>query len=124
MKVRIAGNSIRFRLKQSEVKHFQETGEISEIVRFGISTADQLSFTLQTFTANSFQILYQCNAVVVLIPQSISNEWAATEQVGFDATVDTGKGEAIYILVEKDFKCLDRNDIEDEDAYPNPNMHC
>lgn len=124
MKVRISGNSIRFRLKQTEVRRFKEEGKIKEAVRFGVDTADQLSFVLQTTPLDNFQLSFQSNAIIVQVPQSTSDEWTSTELVGFEEKIDTGKGESITVLVEKDFKCLDRTDMDDEDAYPNPNMHC
>ncbi|WP_375587860.1 DUF7009 family protein [Flagellimonas aurea] len=37
MKIRIKGNSIRFRLTQSEVKQLSETGSIIETTEFGPS---------------------------------------------------------------------------------------
>lgn len=124
MKVRIAGNSIRFRLKQAEVTHFGNVGTISEVVRFGIAPTDQLSFALQSHDAGTFHISYENNQVTVQVPHATRVQWTNTNLVGFEEWIDTGKGETIKILVEKDFKCLDRNDPEDEDAYPNPSMHC
>jgi len=124
MKIRISGNSIRFRLKQSEVKQFKEQGEIRETICFGSEAADQLSFVLKAVPSDSFDLSFQSNNIVVQVPQSTGDEWTNTELVGFEEMVDTGRGEQINILVEKDFKCLDGNDIEDADAYPNPNMHC
>jgi hypothetical protein len=124
MKVRISGNSIRFRLRQSEVKRFQQTGEIKEVTAFGGAAADRLTFVLKEGVAAEFQVKYEANTVTVEAPQSVCTEWTQTELVGFEELIDTGKGETIKILVEKDFKCLDGSDTENEDAFPNPNLHC
>lgn len=44
MKVRISGNSIRFCLKQPEVKQFEQVGEMSEVIIFGPAATEKLSF--------------------------------------------------------------------------------
>ena len=124
MKVRISGNSIRFRLKQSEVKQFQQTGEIKQVTSFGIQPEDKLSFVLKETPSKNYMIRYQVNMVILEVPATVSNEWTATELIGFEETIDTGRGAAIKILVEKDFECLDGSDTENEDAFPNPNLHC
>ena len=124
MKVRISGNSIRFRLKQSEVKRFAQTGEIKEETAFGVAATDKLSFILKEGIAPQFEISFEANTVTVKAPAIVCAEWTQTELVGFEETIATGKGETIKILVEKDFKCLDGIGAEDEDAYPNPGLHC
>jgi hypothetical protein len=124
MKVRILGNSIRFRLKKSEVSKLSEKEEVREVICFGISAANHLSFILKCSQNDNFQLSFDGNSIVVQIPDSVGAEWTSTELVGFEEHIETDEGAVVDVLVEKDFKCLDRSDIEDEDAYPNPNLHC
>ncbi|KAA9038384.1 hypothetical protein FW778_12490 [Ginsengibacter hankyongi] len=124
MKIRISGNSIRFRLKQAEVKRFGEEGEIKEEILFGILPADKLSFILKASNSDSFEILWESNAVTLQVPAGVWAEWTNTDLVGFEKDISTGNGQMITILVEKDFKCLDGSDVDNEDAYPNPTQHC
>ncbi len=124
MKVRISGNSIRFRLKQSEVQTFGEQGILSEVTEFGTSADDTLVFTLSVSSSNSFGISNSKNTIVIEVPEMRAKEWTQTGLVGFEQAIDTGKGKIIKILVEKDFKCLDGSDKENEDSFPNPNLHC
>jgi len=124
MKIRISGNSIRFRLRQSEVKRFSKDGTITEVISFGPLVSDKLGFILERAVSNEFSIKYDTHTVTIRIPQILSEKWAQTEMVGFDETIQTGKGEAVSVLVEKDFACLDGTDIENADAYPNPNAPC
>lgn len=124
MKVRISGNSIRFRLKQPEVHRFQQTKEVVEVTAFGPASADKISFVLKASNSTGFSITYQSNTVTVEVPPQLCHEWTTTELVGFEQTIDTGKGESIKILVEKDFACLDRTALENEDTYPNPHLPC
>ena len=124
MKVRISGNSIRFRLRQSEVRRFEEDGEITEVTAFGPLAADKLSFVLKNTSANEFQVVYEANIITLKVPATLCREWTQTGLIGFNETIETGKGKSISILVEKDFACLDGTDTENEDAYPNPNLQC
>lgn len=124
MKVRISGNSIRFRLKQSEVKQFHETGEIEEEIIFGSEATEKLSFFLKKGDGSNFELSYMQNLVTVNVPLLICDEWTQTTLVGFEEIINTGKGEIIKVLVEKDFACLDGSDVENEDAFTNPNFHC
>lgn len=124
MKVRISGNSIRFRLKQSEVKHFQQNGKITEVTTFGGAPTDKLTFVLAEVDAPEFQVSYEACTISIMVPRLICTEWTETQLVGFEKLIGTGKGEMIKILVEKDFACLDGSDVDNEDAFPNPSLHC
>ena len=124
MKIRIQGNSIRFRLKQTEVKHFNEEGEIKEELSFGILPADKLSFVLKAGGSGAFTITFESNVVMLQVPAVICAEWTNTDLVGFEEKVTIGEGEMITVLIEKDFKCLDGSDVDNKDTYPNPNQHC
>ena len=124
MKIRIQGNSIRFRLKQQEVKHFREEGEIKEQILFGFLPADKLTFMLKARNSDSFKITWEANVVMLHVPAVTCAQWTNTDLVGFEEEVTTGQGETIKVLVEKDFKCLDGSDVDNEDAYPNPSQYC
>lgn len=122
MKVRISGNNIRFRLKQSEVQTFRQKGTISQVTAFGLDADDALSFTLLATANNAFKIFRSSNTVIVEVPKTIREQWTGTEMVGFEEKIETGKGKTITVLVEKDFTCLDGSDDENKDSYPNPRL--
>ena len=44
-------------------------------------------------------------------------ELVETERVGFEE-----KGDPLYLLVEKDFTCLDQVEEDQSDNYPNPQL--
>lgn len=122
MKVRIQGNSIRFRLKQFEVESFKETGIVKEVTSFGNLDQDQLQFALCSWDEPSFSIQKDGAAIRLFVPRVVADEWTGTERVGFQEQVRTSAGTEIAVLVEKDFKCLDGN--EEEGSYPNPMKEC
>ena len=48
-------------------------------------------------------------------------EWVKTDLEGFDAIMDNGTEEGLYVLVEKDWQCLTPRDEDESDLFPNPN---
>jgi hypothetical protein len=75
MKIRISGNSLRFRLKQTEVKRFRNEGEIREEILFGMLPADQLAFVLKACQSDYFTIFWELNTVSVEVPETVWTEW-------------------------------------------------
>ncbi len=120
MKVRISRNSIRFRLKEPEVKRFQQEGVISEVLEFGNNETEQLKFSLSQCQSDEINVQFQSNETTIFVPQTIAKDWTSTDLVGFEAEVNTGKGKIIFILVEKDFTCMDGREEDETGSYPNP----
>ena len=114
MKIRIKGNSVRYRLSKTDVARFATEGYVSETVDFGGS---QLMYALQKGPYQSLAAEYTDNRITIYMPHHQANEWATTNLVGFEHTAGP-----LYLLVEKDFQCLDNVTQEQSDNYPNPNQ--
>jgi hypothetical protein len=124
MKIRILANTLRFRLRQPEISHFQQNGKVTEVTAFGPEPADQLCFSLEISSEPQLSVSFASNTTTVRVPRQLAEEWTSTELVGFDGKVNTGKGRVIEVLVEKDFVCLDSPEEDDVGAYPNPKAAC
>jgi hypothetical protein len=124
MKIRIQGNSIRYRLRQPEVENFKRLGLITETIQLGTAPTDQLQFILRRSLSNEIAVQYANNTTTIQVPELIAEQWTDTELVGFDAGIAIGNGIVLKILVEKDFKCLDGSDEDNVGAYPNPAKQC
>jgi hypothetical protein len=122
MKVRIQRNSIRYRLRQTEVTQFRKYGSLTEELQLGNEGDEHLRFVLRKSPDPEITIQYSANTTVINVPEQVANQWADSEKVGFDTIIEIGNGKALKILVEKDFKCLHGIDEDTEDAYPNPNQ--
>jgi hypothetical protein len=120
MKIRIQGSSIRFRLKQFEVQDFKEKGIVQERIAFGDATEDQLHFILRATDEQNLSIEQHGTTIQLNVPKELKEDWTNTDRVGFEERLITTKGKQITVLVEKDFKCLDRSDEEEVGSYPNP----
>ena len=118
MKIRIKGNSVRFRLTRPEVDKFANEGYIEERTEFGNST---LIYALQRFAdVDKLSAKFDNNKITLIMPSSIADEWTRTEKVGYDAHMNTGGEQMLYLLLEKDFKCLDETNEDQSDNYENP----
>lgn len=122
MKLRIRGNTLRFRLTQSEVAELERTGYVAEAVHFA---PDQtLSYRLESTEDSTIKASFRNQAISVAIPVAALAAWANSDQVGIETNIPSAQS-SLRILIEKDFACLtDRVNEDDSDAFPNPNTSC
>lgn len=125
MKLRIKGNTLRLRLQQKEVQRILDEGFVKEETCFG-----PVTFTYELVVssgAGSIAAELHGQAMRVLIPAKVARDWATSDEVSLYGEQAAG-GEALKILIEKDFACIKPRTSplwEDEsDAYPNPNPSC
>ena len=122
MKVRIKGDSLRFRTSRSEVARLLAGDCLEETIHFAPQASAKFCYALkQDPSVSLLTIQYAANRVVVLIPAGQANAWGATEQVGIAGSVGLGDMGSLSLLIEKDFACLDQNEEENQDVFPNPN---
>jgi hypothetical protein len=118
MKIRIKGNSLRYRLTRPEVERFSETGLVEERVNFGSAT---LSYALCSTDAGELSATFGDNRITLYLPATLVDEWLHTDKAGFEHRMPlAGSEEHLYLLVEKDYTCLDKADEDQSDHYPNP----
>ena len=121
MKLRIRGNSIRLRLKRSEVDRLAAGTSIVEQTHFPDSV---LTYRLNVCDTNVISARFDNGSLVVSLPRSNALDWAGTNQVSLHAEeIISGTG-SLSLLIEKDFSCLEpghhRDCEDDEDTFPHP----
>jgi hypothetical protein len=115
MKLRIKGDSLRLRLSRTDVQRLIETGAVEETTHFAGGSTLRYGIALQ---AESMEIAVSFAAaeIRVSVPEQQAKLWAASsEQVGLYSEEVTPA-----VAVEKDFACIDRDDPDNADAFPNP----
>lgn len=117
MKLRIKGSSIRMRVTKSEMDRFATEGYLEERTEFGNTT---FIYALQRYDADVMAASFADNTITVFMPAAKANEWATSNKVGYEHNVDLGNGKKLYLLLEKDFKCLDETHENQDDNYDNP----
>lgn len=114
MKLRIKGNSIRFRLTKSEVEHFATKGIIQDAIHF---SPQNFSYALEKSSAPNLSATFGNGKINVFVPIEIADQWVNSEQVSLE-----GNDGDLRILIEKDFVCLNpRKDEDENDNFPHPN---
>jgi hypothetical protein len=123
MKLRIRGNSLRFRLTKSEVAQFVETGLIEESIEFGAEESQRFVYALAVSAGKigAPHAALENNRITIFLPAQQAEEWAKGEMVGISAEQKISGNKRLQILIEKDFACLEARPGEDEtDAFPHP----
>jgi len=122
MKIRISANSIRIRLSKSEVEKLTTKGVLEDRTSFGTT---YFSYAVERKTGlKALSAKYDQNRITLLVPEMLITGWQENTVVGFDAHQAVSETETLYLLLEKDFKCLD-NTVEDQsDNFENPKKIC
>jgi hypothetical protein len=115
MKLRIQGNSLRFRLTQTEVACLHDSGRVESAVRFPAGRELRYSIVSSPDAAD-VSVDYECDAICVLVPRAVAAAWVESSQVSIVGSCHPN----IEVLIEKDFKCLHKPAERDPDAYPHP----
>jgi hypothetical protein len=112
MKIRCESDSIRLRLRKSEISHIRAEQQLSTAVRF--PDGGEFSWTLLIDAhAKALTAAFQSGKLSVHIPLEMAMQWIDSEQVG----LETGQGSIPHILIEKDFPCKDRPDEDKADFF-------
>jgi hypothetical protein len=115
MKIRIKGNSLRYRLTKTDVDRFCKVGYLEERTSF---LSNELIYALKLCKDEALSVDFANNTITLYMPQKFAKGWAETEVVGFE-----NNNSDVYLLIEKDFKCLDNVAEDQSDNYPNPLLH-
>lgn len=122
MKIRIKGNTVRIRLSKTEVDLFAAKGYVEERTDFGTST---LIYAVKSTNDETMSADFVNGNITLYVPQHLLQQWAATNLTGLDYNVPVSNDTHLYILLEKDFKCIDAIVTEDQsDYFENPAKSC
>ena len=123
MKIRIKGNSIRYRLSKTDIKNFGITGFVEEGTEF--LNGPSFYYRLERKAGiENLETSLSNNRICLFVPENIAKEWTSTDIVGFDNKMDLGDGKELFLLIEKDFACIDHTQEDQSDNFPNPNKVC
>jgi hypothetical protein len=121
MKIRIQGNSVRFRLSKSEVEQLGIKGFVEEKTNF---PQGKFSYSVRQDADNSMlSASFEQGSITLHVPSTFASGWAGNNIVGLDTSVPMGD-QSLYLLLEKDFKCLDHASEDQSDNYENPSKTC
>ena len=117
MKIRIEDNSVRLRLRRSEVDALAEQGSLWAETRFPQGV---LTYGLTAVKGMSnLQASLEDSKITISMPEEWTSGWPSSPRVGYEAHMEVN-GQPLHLLIEKDFVCLDRDLAGQDDQYPNP----
>jgi len=123
MKLRIRGNTVRLRLKRSEVEQVASGQGVVEQTCFPDSV---LTYRLDTSDDGTFSVSFNDGDLSIRLPESDVVRWARSDQVSIVAEQALQKSDALSVLIEKDFSCLapghHRSSEDDADTFPHPDV--
>lgn len=122
MKLRIKGNSIRIRLTKSEVSTISTAGYLQEETLFGNNS---FVYALQRVEhGDALSAALEQNKITLFVPAAFTKDWPVNSIISFDARVPVAGDKTLYLLLEKDFVCLDHTTEDQSDNFENPNKTC
>ncbi|MBV8255187.1 MAG: hypothetical protein JO154_21475 [Chitinophaga sp.] len=117
MKVRLRGNSIRFRLDKLDMELLETVAKVESITHIG---ADTLHFVIRGKDIPAPLAKLEHDGVHVLVPIPQLELWISSGETGFSLSIPNEDGSTLQVLVEKDFKCLTDRDEDDSQSFDNP----
>ena len=120
MKLRIKGDTVRFRVPPSGVKSLTREGKLTSQVRFSLRPNASLIYSL-VLDESTTRATFTDNEITARLPKDEALRWASTDAVGLSGEIQLDGSTSLMLSVEKNFACLDLSHKENEDTYPNPN---
>lgn len=122
MKIRIKGDSIRYRLTKTDVADLKDKGEVHETTQVHSDTV--FNYRLRrTAEEKNVRVVYDLSGFTILLPEEQASTLTDTAEIGIYATIDNDKS-GLKIVIEKDLKCLDETEEDQSDMYENPKSNC
>ena len=115
MKLRCTTDSIRIRIRRSEMETFLLQGELSD--RVGFPGGEVLVFALWIHQKADFSLSFTGGNIRVGIPETEVRRWASPQQVGIEKYLALPNGQQVHLLIEKDFPCQHRTDEDKADTF-------
>jgi hypothetical protein len=122
MKIRIKGASVRLRLSRSEVAGLLREGRVAEATPFVKGTFRYE--VMKTSEGEQLSAGFEDGCITMYVPEALIMGWDRNDLVSIDGHMPLGNGDSLYLLLEKDFQCLDHAGEDQSDYYINPNKSC
>ena len=114
MKLRFEKNSIRYRIKKSELELLKQYGFIKDSVAFPNAV---FSYGLHITDEKEIRPEIINNHISIYIPSAIAINWIETDEVGIYHSLNISAQQTLDIIIEKDFPCKDRPEEDKSDTF-------
>jgi hypothetical protein len=108
MKLRVNGNSLKFRITRIEVRTLHEAGRIGETARFIADQDDGVLYVIEhANVADAAFLTYETREISIRLPTAQLEEWIRSDEKLFYASIDLGTRGPIDLFLEKDYELLE-----------------
>lgn len=119
MKLRIQGNSVRFRLNRKDVENLRVHGTLQD----RLVITNERGWTYGLYRTDHPQLTLSgtgCD-LLVGVPAPDMLHWLETDLTGLYGDIEGAVGGRLTVSIEKDFACLGvPGEERDPDAFPHP----
>ena len=116
MKLRLSSDSIRIRVRKSDIEALRQTGRIAEHIL--LPDGESFGFALQTDSSGSaISAFMEREVLTVSLPAAAAGQWMQSEEVGMETSCALPGGTSLLVLVEKDFPCQHQESSNPEDTF-------
>lgn len=115
MKLRFDRNSLRLRLKKSDLEKLRNENVITEIIPFPKGT-----FAYSLWIEKDQQevsVMVEERSVKVMLPNGIALTWMNNNEVGIYHTMQVDENNNLDIIIEKDFPCKEAREEDPRDFF-------
>ncbi|MEM1219921.1 MAG: hypothetical protein AAGH79_13465 [Bacteroidota bacterium] len=114
MKVRCVDQSVRIRLRKSDIVQLLETGLVQVQLKGPGTFA--LTYLLRTDEGDGLRCLQHGTQLSFILPAQEITQWANSNEVSIERILPTTDSD-FHFLLEKDFPCKDRPDEDKSDFF-------
>ena len=114
MKLRFEKNSVRYRIRKTELAQLKQDGFVQETVTFEHAT---LTYELRIKKVDELFAEFSNNTVIIHIPNNIANTFINTEEAGIYKSIQLKDNQTLDIIIEKDFPCKDGPEENRSDKF-------
>lgn len=126
MKLRCTADSIRLRVRKSDLEMLQNQGSISTPIHF--APGIKLEYVLQLGQTPEPQASYTPAQITLVLPQDQALQWINSDSVGIEHQQEYAPGQYLHLLIEKDFPCRHTEETDMQDTFyelaPKDDLSC
>lgn len=116
MKLRLASNSIRLRIRKTAMQELESHGKVVEHILF--PNGQKLIYGLEVVDDNPhLHAHFQDGVLMLHIPGAMAEEWIASDLVGLERDQPLPNNTTLHILIEKDFPCQHKEPGDNADTF-------
>ena len=115
MKLRLDKNSLRLRVRKSDLEKLQDQNEVAETTHFPLGSFEYRLIISDKEENVSAQIFSQ--SIEVVVPVKTALQWMNSDETGIYHTINLSDNQSLDVIIEKDFPCKDRIEENKADTF-------